>query len=49
MQYDYLKGNICLLDKNNNPLKKCPDGWDYNGRLDYDKYQQNINICCRDV
>ena len=48
-EYDDLKGNICLLDKNNNPLKKCPDGWDYNGQLDYDTYQQNINICCRDV
>ena len=48
-KYDDLKGNICLLDKNNNPLKKCPDGWDYNGQLDYNKYKQYINICCRDV
>ena len=48
-KYDDLEGTICLLDKNNNPSKKCPDGWVYNGKLDYTKYKEEINICCKNM
>lgn len=38
---------VCLLDRNNNSNQKCPDGWKYNGKLDVNTYNNNINICCR--
>ena len=45
---EYLEDKqICLLDRNGNSSKKCPDGWKYNGKLDSETYNQDINICCR--
>lgn len=38
---------VCLLDRNGNSNQKCPDGWKYNGKLDVNTYNSNINICCR--
>lgn len=38
---------VCLLDRNGNSNQKCPDGWKYNGKLDSNTYNNNINICCR--
>jgi hypothetical protein len=40
---------VCLLNKNNTD-EKCPNGWNYTGKFDSEKYDgQNINICCKNT